>query len=122
MSILIGRKIQAASIVVNNEFTDNEVSDVIDGKQRLSTILLFIHDGFKIDIDGSELYFSGLPLEYKNKILSFSVEFNMIYSNFLSNGKMTDDQKIEWFKFLNFSGTEQDKKHLNLFDKQNKQI
>jgi hypothetical protein len=26
---------------------------------------------------------------------------------------MTDDDKIIWFKFINFAGTEQDRNHLN---------
>lgn len=53
---------------------------VIDGQQRLTAILLFINDEFalKSPYDGEyiDLFFSQLPEDVKNKILSYEIDMN----------------------------------------------
>lgn len=111
-SILIGRHIPHMSILnlINkeNEFTD--IYQIIDGKQRLSTIFDFVDDKFTLVIDDEEYLFSQLPKEYQTCINYYHFRYYVINEPW--NKRITDKQKISWFKFINFAGTEQDKKHL----------
>lgn len=77
--------------------------DVVDGKQRLSTLIQFISDGFK-DFYGN--YFSDLSDHAQKKFGS-----SMVFSY----GEMncTDKETIEQFLKVNFDGVPQSTKHLN---------
>jgi uncharacterized protein with ParB-like and HNH nuclease domain len=111
-SILLGRHIPHLAII-NSICDENFNKDkylIIDGKQRLSTIFKFIDDEFSILIEGSEYLFSELPNDYKNAILNYYFRTYMVNEQF--DNRITDQDKINWFKFINFSGTPQDKEHL----------
>jgi hypothetical protein len=68
--IFIASKIQAG----------NTHRIVIDGQQRISAILLFIHDGFSLNSPYSGVHqgkcFSQLPEQVQHQILSFRLDFN----------------------------------------------
>lgn len=53
---------------------------VIDGQQRISTILSFLDDGFKLEEPYKGPYegktFSGLPEEVRDEILLYAIDFN----------------------------------------------
>jgi hypothetical protein len=53
---------------------------VIDGQQRISTILSFLNDGFRLENPYSGSYngktFSELPEEVRNDVLLYSIDFN----------------------------------------------
>jgi uncharacterized protein with ParB-like and HNH nuclease domain len=94
---------------------------VIDGKQRLSTILSFLNDEFSINFNGIEFYYSEFDEDYKNKINSFSVKYYIMYEHkwaakdkdvLIISQRELDDLKIKWFRQINFGGTAQDKEHL----------
>lgn len=112
-SMLIGRHIPHCA-VINVIDTNNENKDiwqVIDGKQRLTTINLFLLDEFTIELEGKEYLFSELPNDYQIAINRFYFRYYVVNEEW---GKpITDDQKISWFKFINFAGTPQDKQHLD---------
>lgn len=111
-SILLGRHIPHLAII--NSISDkNVLMDkylIIDGKQRLSTVFKFIDNEFTIIIDNKEYLFSELPDEYKNTIMNYHFRTYMVNEYF--DKRITDQDKINWFKFINFSGTPQDKEHL----------
>jgi hypothetical protein len=54
--------------------------EVIDGQQRITTILSFLKNGFKLEkpYEGPHMgkYFSDLPDELKNNILLYEIDFN----------------------------------------------
>jgi hypothetical protein len=111
-SVLIGRHIPHCAIVnivdPNNDHKD--ILQIIDGKQRLSTLVDFVQDKFTLAIDGEEFLFSELPEDYKQAINYFHLRYYTVNEPW---GKpVTDDQKINWFKFINFAGTPQDADHL----------
>lgn len=112
-SVIIGRHIPHCAIInmINKEDDRKDLYLVIDGKQRLSTIFDFIDDKFTIEIENNFYHFSELPKDYQLAIEYYS--FNYYIVNEPWDNRITDEQKIAWFKFINFAGTEQDKEHLN---------
>ena len=111
-SVLIGRHIPHVALI-NTIDRENENKDlwlVIDGKQRLSTLFHFVEDKFTLDIDGKEYLFSELPHDYKEAIRHFYFRYYVVNVDW--DKRITDEQKINWFKFINYAGTPQDIEHL----------
>ena len=115
-SMLIGRHIPHFAIVniINPLNESEEILQVIDGKQRLSTIIAFYSNLFTIEIEGSEYYFADLPIDYQMAISHFELRYYVVNEPY--GNPMTDDQKINWFKFINFAGTPQEKEYLESFN------
>jgi uncharacterized protein with ParB-like and HNH nuclease domain len=90
--------------------TIDNVHQVIDGKQRLSAILRFFNNEYTLEIDSKEYLFKDLPKDYQTSIGSYFFPYLVVNENY--KGEITDRQKIDWFKFINFAGTPQDKAHL----------
>jgi len=111
-SILIGRHIPHCSIInsINKENQYEDIYIIIDGKQRLSTIFNFIDDKFTIEIEGKEYFFSELPNDYQKAITYYHFRYYVVNEPW--DIRITDDQKVAWFKFINFAGTHQDAEHL----------
>jgi hypothetical protein len=105
-SIFYGRKIPAMALL--NRY--DGVWQVIDGKQRLSTLIDFWNDKFDIEIEGELYTMSTLPHEYKSEVKRFWFPYTMSYET--KENEFSDEFKINWFKYINFAGTPQDKEHL----------
>lgn len=56
-TILKGVKLPSISVVCFENSENRRIFEIIDGKQRLSTILSFVNDEFPIIADGFEFYF-----------------------------------------------------------------
>lgn len=89
---------------------DHNTLKVIDGKQRLSTILGFVNNEFPVVLLSEDYLFRDLPKDIQHEIWSFDCICDCGYE--YSNQLISDDDKIAWFELINFSGTPQDKKHL----------
>jgi len=111
-SILIGRHIPHLAIIntVHRANMKDDIYQIIDGKQRLSAIFNFIGGLFKIELDGALYSFSELPEEYQIAINHFHVRYYVINEPY--DTPITDKEKINWFRYINFAGTPQDKQHL----------
>lgn len=112
-SLLIGRHIPHCAIInsIDKEDDRKEIYLIIDGKQRLSTIFDFIDDKFTIIIEDKEYLFSELPNDYQLAINNFYFRYYIVNEPW--GIRITDEEKIAWFKFINFAGTPQDAEHLN---------
>ena len=110
-SILIGRNIPRMAMIniITEDSGTSGVYQVIDGKQRLSSMIDFYRGNYSLIIDGWSYYYKDLPIEYQREIAKFMFPYYIV--NDPSN-KITDEDKISWFKFINFAGTPQDAKHL----------
>jgi uncharacterized protein with ParB-like and HNH nuclease domain len=106
-SILIGRNIPRMAMINTYE----EVYQVIDGKQRLSTMLEFYKGKFSLKIDGKYYLYLDLPQDYQRQIERFNFSYYIV--NEIDTEIISDEQKIHWFKFINFAGTPQELSHLN---------
>ena len=112
MSILMRRFIPQISLMVSN-IDSEELYQVIDGKQRLTAMIDFIYDQFHLEFDGIDYKYSELPQDYKNVISGHIIPAFIIYDGDID---ITDDDKIEWFKLINFNQTQQDIKHLDMLN------
>ena len=111
-SILYGRHIPHMAFINTIDVLDNrkDVWLIIDGKQRLSTIFDFTDDKFTLIVDDKEYLFSELPKDYQTAINGLYFRYYLVNEEF--NNRITDYDKITWFKFINFSGTPQDIEHM----------
>ena len=112
ISVLMKRHIPNLAFINSIDKSDErkEVYLLIDGKQRLSTIFDFIDDKFTLVIDDVEYTFSELTDDYKHAINNYYIGYYVLNEPY--HNRITDQQKIDWFKFINFAGTPQDKDYL----------
>jgi len=85
--------------------------EVIDGKQRLMTIVDFLNDGFAVSIDGFDTLYSGLSNGLVRLIDGYNIVSHEISMPMME--RMSDDEKIDWLEAVNFSGTPIDIDHIN---------
>ncbi|KAA6314140.1 hypothetical protein EZS27_035197 [termite gut metagenome] len=85
---------------------------VVDGKQRFSALFDFVANKFPIPCEDELFYFDELPEEVRNFLLRFEFQGQAAYS--YPTKKISDAGLIQWFRLLNFAGTEQEKEHIEL--------
>ena len=113
-SILKGITIPPLSIIQKKEEdpTKPPIYQIIDGKQRLSTILEFRNNEWPIEYEKELYWFRNLSEECKWAILNPDLLCYIAYE--YHDEPISDDDKILWFEQINFSGTAQDIAHINL--------
>ena len=109
-SILMMRNIPRMAMVNVIGADGEDIYQIIDGKQRLSSMIGFFNGEFTLEIDQKEYYYSDLPLSYQQVIAGYMFPYYIVNEDY--DHKMPDDEKITWFKFINCAGTYQDKKHI----------
>jgi hypothetical protein len=81
-----------------NVTTKTSVREVVDGQQRLRTILSFVNDGFVVskrqNHDFGGIYFSQLPVEMQAQILSYEVSVDLLIN-------LPDSEVLDIFSRLN---------------------
>ena len=104
-SLLVGRPFPPVAI----NKTKNSYQ-VIDGKQRMHAIGEFLRGEFTLFHGSEEFFFSDLSKEYQNKILYHRPVLGyMVYG-------LTDYQKLQWFRYINYAGPAQDKEHIETIE------
>jgi hypothetical protein len=124
-SILIGRKLPSFAFVLEG----NHKFQIIDGKQRISTIFDFIDGKFPIALEFLEEEIpSGIepenldfyPVYYGNLPEDFQLQFDRLMIQYYRfcvpidgiDQEVFDEFRINWFYFLNHAGTPQEKEHM----------
>lgn len=110
-SIFIGRQIPRMAMIntVQDEKDIEGTYQVIDGKQRLSAMLGFYRGEFDIIVEGKNYFMYDLPDDYQAVFRSYMFPYYIV--NEYTPNTITDQQKIDWFKYINFQGTPQDVEH-----------
>ena len=106
-SVLVRRAIPPISVI----FTTEDVYQVIDGKQRTSAFISYLRNEF----DFCGYFCDELPKDYLGQIKRHWIATYRLCE--YSDRLVTDDEKIEWFRWINFSGTPQDSLHLQELEK-----
>lgn len=113
LSILKDQKVNSIVVIQhynrNLEGTRGSSWDVIDGKQRLSTIFDYIDNKFPITIDEGIFFFKDLPKDCQKQIEFFDLKVDVHYS--YPEKLISDDTKISLFEDCNWLGTPQDIEH-----------
>ena len=113
ISILKGCPIPKIAVIRQKQFSfDDGVYEVIDGKQRITTYLDFVAGKFPIIYNGEEYYIKDLDENTRNEI-EYRCDFRGDLAYSYADSPISDEEKIEWFKQINFLGTPQDIEHLN---------
>ncbi len=112
-SVLMNRHIPRMAMinVVDNKIDMRGTYQVIDGKQRLSAMIDFYNGKFDLIIDGDGYYFENLPEDYQRVISGFMFPYYIVNEDY--GNKFSDEDKISWFKYINFAGTPQELEHLD---------
>lgn len=101
-SIIVKRFIPPISAI----YTIDDVHEVIDGKQRLTTLIAYLNNEFEF----CGYLHKNLPEDYKTAIQRFWLQCNRLLEPF--DKKLSDNEKIEWFNWINFAGMPQDIAHM----------
>lgn len=122
-NILLEKPIDGFVVIVHGEVDwankttqVNEVIQVVDGKQRLTTLSDFIHNRFPIDVFGKAYY-----RDFDNNLKTFfasrvnSLTATVYYSDY--SEPMDDRTKVLLFNYYNFSGTPQTEEHKNMLSR-----
>ncbi len=111
-SVLMNRHIPRMAIlnVVAGKEDLKGTYQIIDGKQRLSTMIDFYLGKFDLVIDDKNYYFNELPEDYQRVIAGYMFPYYIVNEDF--GNIFTDEDKISWFRYINFAGTPQDAEHL----------
>jgi hypothetical protein len=112
ISVLKGVKIANFTVIVysSGKGERHDTFRIVDGKQRLSTLISFVKNEFPIVFEGEEFYYNELPKDCRHEIDWFDLHFDTVYEYY--DAMIPDDVKIAWFEQINFAGTQQDIEHL----------
>lgn len=96
---------------------DETMYRIIDGKQRLTTFMMFYRNEFPLLKYGLEFYYKDLSEMLQGKFDTMWVKCNVFYEyRYLDKPTesilFSDEDLIDLFEFLNFKGTPQDENHL----------
>lgn len=108
-SILMNRHIPRMAML-NVAAKGSYIYQVIDGKQRLSAMITFYKGEFDLIIDDQSYYFKDLPEEYQRVIAGYMFPYYIVNEDY--GETFSDQDKIDWFTYINFAGTPQDAEHL----------
>ena len=90
---------------------------IIDGKQRISTIISFYNNEFPIVVEWEEYYYKHLPSKVRFLWEFLRGDIATSATPDFHPYEITDDDKLQWFEFINFSWTPQDIEHIKSFTK-----
>ena len=114
LAILRDKTLEPISVIENRvrgKEGEKNCWQVIDGKQRLTTIISFLNDEFTIVHENKEWFYNDLPEECKKHIRFFDrLRVNVHYDDI--KDKISDKTKIDLFEEINWLGTPQDIEHL----------
>lgn len=95
-------------------FKDNykiHMMEVLDGKQRLTTIFDFIDNKFSIIVDGNEVYFKDLIEKDQRFLFKHDVKNTRVMPRDISK-KVSIQDKVDLFLEINEKGTKMSDEHL----------
>lgn len=90
----------------------NDVLKVLDGKQRLTTLLEFTNNGFPIVFKGNEYYFNDMEDKLQNFMLRQYLRINILY-DYEVDPELTEDDYVRVFLYLNYAGETQSQEYLD---------
>lgn len=105
LSILQGKNVPPLSV---NQKCDHDTYEVIDGKQRIATAVEFYNNEFPISVNDENYFLRDFDAiaSCRFSLFSFCAYHHMEHAR-CPDTILTDNQKIQWFLYVNNSGTPQ---------------
>lgn len=105
--------VQIEDLTGRRDFLAKRNWQVIDGKQRLTTIISYFNNEFPILVEDKEYFFKDLPTDCQRQLMFYDLKVNVHYHyKESSKNNITDDTKISLFEDINWLGTPQDINHM----------
>lgn len=98
------RHLPRFSVLIDDEAQPDRIYRVVDGKQRLTTLLRWLDNKVEICVPGFKGTIATAPPTLVEWINGYSVQVDAAFD-------LNDTQLIEWFNRINFTGTPQDEAH-----------
>lgn len=101
------------ALAINYRFDRGLPMEIIDGKQRLSTLLDFYKGAIDIIVNDESYFFNELSHKQQLdiKLFSFNANYHYEFAN-QPDTWLTDDDKIDWFLYVNTLGTPMQDEHI----------
>lgn len=112
LSILKGIKIPPMALMQVDLNTSESFYKVIDGKQRLNALFEFIDNRFPVIYEGESYYYDDLDHQAQRVIALYNIIADVVYDDDVMPQTEKDVWLIKWFTQINFTGTPQEKQHL----------
>lgn len=90
---------------------------IVDGKQRLTTIQKFLLGEIPVTINNKKVWWYDFDEDAKRYFKSRLSCIKAVVYYIYNDDNLTDDDKIRLFNFYNFSGTPQTEEHKNTLKK-----
>ena len=105
-------------IVIQHESEEGKTTmQIVDGKQRLTTIQKFLLGEIPVTINNKKVWWSDFDEDAKRHFKSRLLSITAVVYYTYDDDNLTDDDKIRLFNFYNFSGTPQTEEHKNTLKK-----
>lgn len=112
MSIFMNRYIPPIHLIGishKNKLSEKYKYQIIDGKQKLISILEFLNNEIQIIIENELYYLKELPKDYQDYFKNYNIKAQIVYEDY--NNPIDDITKIKWFEKVNFFNKPQDILH-----------
>lgn len=96
------------AVLLHRDGSGKQTYQIIDGKQRLTTLIRFYNNEFSINVNGKDFFFKDLDSIDVSE-LRYALK---AYIGYNGDDKLSGRQKRDWFELLNFSGTAQESEHM----------
>jgi len=100
-NLISGLPVSAISTVKEQ---DAFIYEVVDGKQRLTTLKMFVENEIPIHLNGVSIYYKDLTMAERNAFESAPLPMIRLYD-------ANEAEKIKYFLSLNFAGVPQSEEH-----------
>lgn len=108
LSLLRSKNINVITAIERRYNDEKVIYRIIDGKQRLNTILSYINNEFYVTHKGEKIYYSDIENKrviHNNPYMKWDIHYDY------KNNPISDDTLIDIFEELNFLGTKVDIEH-----------
>lgn len=111
ISILQERPLDNIIVIQHEPDEGKIVMQIVDGKQRLTTIQKFLLGEIPVTINNKKVWWSDFDEDAKCYFKSRLYNISAVVYYTYDDDNLTDDDKIRLFNFYNFSGTSQTEEH-----------
>ncbi len=108
-SIFNGIPLPAIAATLNPNSDPSEYFEVVDGRQRITTLVLFFNNEIAYHTDNKQIFWRDMTKPQQRQFRSVHLPYNELYRT--DSKAVTLKDKLEYFLRINFGGTPQSLDH-----------